>query len=644
VQAKGAILARLGESELLLPTLVSRALAANDRAKYFFTLLQSAVRHADRPDEALAELRRERLQCGLEDADLDTVPERTRRSAGDLYELPGAARIHAGLASAVGEMVAAAEAVPGSREPFGERASQLLRATPEDAAHVSAAYVARVASGNRAAGDSVHLLVMDLHRRLHEVQQQLATSSVDGASAYGLSEAAVGLVRAFMRGVNRTAPLKLDHPGLGTTATQVGERLVLENDVGTTDAHVVVVRVEGLEATVVATDVHLERLAFLRSMLSPFDVRWETTISCQAEELDEGTYHLATGIHAAPDRLALERYLEHLGSRLVFLIDWNRARKRLRRLVKGNDAVELLRWAAERDLGHMAFLALGGERLIFDALERLPRVAIHYGEQLHEVLGREQAIAFLRFVLERCSTGIRGGKSEFLIRDEVRAELVSHVATAQQCLLSAAAEHASLVVELAASLREGLQHFPGEAPGDLDRAAQRAAAWEHQADGLLEQARVLARRWSGAETVERLLVEADDAADHLEDVTFLLTLLPGTSPRREELVLLAELADLTLAASREHLKAVECARSLQRGGSREDLQDFLEAVDQVVILEHRSDDVNRRAKRSILTSSSDFRHLEILSDVRRHLEAATDVLRHVALALRTFVMGELAAR
>jgi hypothetical protein len=348
VQAKGAILARLGESELLLPTLVSRALAANDRAKYLFTLLQSAVRHADRPDEALA-------------------------------------------------------------------------------------------------------------------------------------------------------------PTCGASGSSAGSRMPTS-----------------------------------------------TPISCQAEELDEGTYRLATGIRAAPDRLALERYLEHLGSRLVFLIDWNRARKRLRRLVKGSDAVELLRWAAERDLGHMAFLALGGERLIFDALERLPRVAIHYGEQLHEVLGRERAIAFLRFVLERCSTGIRGGKSEFLIRDEIRAELVSHVATAQQCLLSAAAEHASLVVELAASLRDGLQRFPGEAPGDLDRAAQRAAAWEHQADGLLEQARVLARRWSGAEAVERLLVEADDAADHLEDVTFLLTLLPGMSPRGEELVLLAELADLTLAASREH--------------------------------------------------------------------------------------------
>ena len=53
------------------------------------------------------------------------------------------------------------------------------------------------------------------------------------------------LVRAFMAGLNRTAPLKFNHPGLGTTATRAGDRLILQNDIGTTDAHVIVVHVEG---------------------------------------------------------------------------------------------------------------------------------------------------------------------------------------------------------------------------------------------------------------------------------------------------------------------------------------------------------------------------------------------------------------
>jgi len=36
------------------------------------------------------------------------------------------------------------------------------------------------------------------------------------------------LVEAFMRGLNRTAPLKFDHPGLGTTATESGADVLIQ--------------------------------------------------------------------------------------------------------------------------------------------------------------------------------------------------------------------------------------------------------------------------------------------------------------------------------------------------------------------------------------------------------------------------------
>jgi hypothetical protein len=78
-----------------------------------------------------------------------------------------------------------------------------------------------------------------------------------------------------MRGVNRTARLKFDHPGLGATATRSGERLVLQNDIGTTDAHVLVIHVEGLAAAVTYTDVHLQRLIFFQSLFDRFAVEWE---------------------------------------------------------------------------------------------------------------------------------------------------------------------------------------------------------------------------------------------------------------------------------------------------------------------------------------------------------------------------------
>ena len=79
--------------------------------------------------------------------------------------------------------------------------------------------------------------------------------------------------------------------------------------------------------------------------------------------------------------------MELLGSRLVFLIDWNRARKRLRDLVGNRAAVELLDWAAEREYGHMAFLLAGGEQLVYDALNFATGRSTRAGESLVDVLG-----------------------------------------------------------------------------------------------------------------------------------------------------------------------------------------------------------------------------------------------------------------
>ncbi len=50
------------------------------------------------------------------------------------------------------------------------------------------------------------------------------------------------MVAAFMRGVDRTRALKFNHPGLETSAVRSGSRLVIQNDIGTTDAHIVVIR------------------------------------------------------------------------------------------------------------------------------------------------------------------------------------------------------------------------------------------------------------------------------------------------------------------------------------------------------------------------------------------------------------------
>ena len=112
---------------------------------------------------------------------------------------------------------------------------------------------------------------------------------------------------------------------------------MIQNDIGTTDAYVIVIHVHELVVSVTYTDVHAERLAFFQEMLKPRAVTWEAE---RTAVLAAGApFYLATGRIEATDADGCRAHLEFLGSRLVFLIDWNRARKRLR----GSDRLALLR-------------------------------------------------------------------------------------------------------------------------------------------------------------------------------------------------------------------------------------------------------------------------------------------------------------
>src|SRR5574341_383088 len=99
--AKTDILENLGETVLLLPRLINRALAANDRTKYFLTLFQSARNHAEHPDMEVLSLRRERELCGVDDTSFDAVVSESRRDDGGLLRIPQAANLHTQLIDAV---------------------------------------------------------------------------------------------------------------------------------------------------------------------------------------------------------------------------------------------------------------------------------------------------------------------------------------------------------------------------------------------------------------------------------------------------------------------------------------------------------------------------------------------------------------
>jgi len=94
MQKKAIIVAVLGERDLLVPELVHEALAANGRAKYFFTLLQLAQAHADAVDGSAPDLRTDRELAGITDDRFDAVIGESRSSGyGAGYRVPLAKEI-----------------------------------------------------------------------------------------------------------------------------------------------------------------------------------------------------------------------------------------------------------------------------------------------------------------------------------------------------------------------------------------------------------------------------------------------------------------------------------------------------------------------------------------------------------------------
>src|SRR5271166_3411614 len=423
---KTSMIGELGEASLLLPQRLQQALAGNDRLKFCFTLLQAAEHHANHPEEPPLDLKSERIAAQLPAGELDNAALESRREADGSLHLGGAAKLRQWMLDDVASM-SAPLALAGAPDAaaLGARVRTVIAALPQFADdRIPAGLIGAMTSANRGAGDSLHILVMDLHKAINALQAGLAEESIDGARVWCIDAVDRSLIRAFMSGLNETARLKFDHPGLATIATRSGARLVIENDVGTTDAHVLVLHVEGWSAILTYTDVHARRLKFFQKLFEPFGVHWDDTLARSSERLgEEPNYYLSIGRYDAADAKMLERYLAFLGSRIVFLIDWNHARKRLREFLGKGDGVRLLKWAADNNIGHRGFLKLGGERLLYEAIEFAQRAPMHVGERLHEALGPEAAFEYLQFVFRESTTGLLQARSERFIRDAIKAEL-----------------------------------------------------------------------------------------------------------------------------------------------------------------------------------------------------------------------------
>jgi hypothetical protein len=324
------------------------------------------------------------------------------------------------------------------------------------------------------------------------------------------------------------------------------------------------------------------------------------------------------------------------------LIDWNRARKRLRNFLLNKDSISLLKWAADKEYGHMAFLLLGGERIIYDALELAAKVPIRYGEPLHQILGREKTIEYFQWVFRTAATGMLANQSRLLIQDEMKTELLRYFRSANEGLMEICEEHATLIIEVATVVRDSLINIQRGEDGDfIVRSAKRAKKWETEADARVNSVRSLSRRIEAAEFFAELINIADDALDFLEEASFFTTLIPGMTSSKGINNELVAMADISVKGSQEFLRALIASQYIQKGYSRDEMQDFLRAVDRVVSLERECDEALRRSQKVILVESTDYKELQVYFELTRTIEESTNSLMKAAYRLRDTIIEEM---
>jgi len=400
---KSEIIERLGRSEVLLPALIGEGLAANDRVKVRLSVLQAASRHARAPETTKFDLEDECRAAGIDASAMQALVAGASRLAGGEVAAPGLRDLGNAIWHDVGDMIRAAKA---GDEAQGQAALQRFAAIKEgcslgNAETIPQSEILKLTAVTERKGESLHRLIMDLHKALNALAAANAEEDLAGAHVYGLDKEDRPAVEAFMRGLESTRALKFNHPGLASTASRAGNRLTIQNDIGETDAHVVVITVEKDAVTVTYTDVHRVRAKFFTGLLRNFPVEWSGLDRKNAEGLgDKGAFYLVTGRLPFADTKTRDAFLQELGASLTFLIDWNKARKTLRTWVSKGDAVHILDWAARNRVGHRGFLELGGSELVASAVHHAASTRIGFGERLDGALGREAAVDFLQSVLK----------------------------------------------------------------------------------------------------------------------------------------------------------------------------------------------------------------------------------------------------
>ncbi|MBI1204083.1 MAG: hypothetical protein GC182_16400 [Rhodopseudomonas sp.] len=639
---KSQIIEELGQTEILLPARIAQGLAANDRVKVRLSVLQAAARHAHDPAGSRFNLNDECRQAGIDTMAMEALVNSAALIADARILATGLRALEAAI---WGDVEAMIDAVRAGDPEAGDSARQRLTvlrsaASPQPADTLELSQIGRLTHISGGNGGSLHRLVMDLHKALNRLAAEHAEEEFAGAHVHGLSAQDRPVVEAFMRGLDATRKLKFDHPGLATTAARAGARLIIQNDIGETDAHVVVIAVDGDTVTVTYTDVHLARARFFTGLFRDFAVQWSGLDRKSAEGLgDDGVFYLVTGQFIASDTKARDAFLETIGASLVFLIDWNKARKVLRNWIAKADAIAVLDWAARHRVGHRGFLALGGDELVASAVHHATPTRIGFGERLDHALGREAAMDFLKTVLRVSAEALLEGGSVRLARDRIEADLVRHLQRVDRLLLAIVVRQTGLARDIAAGIAQFIAEQQATRPFDRAALAAQAHHIEEKADRIALDARQEIERFEADRSIELLVNQAEQTIDELEQAAFIASLVPEAIDAK----LLAPLATLCAAAV-EGAEAAATGASAAADvpdGRQIDSEDAFAAIARLIEAEHEGDRAERAITAIVLRGDFDQKTALSVLELTRAIERATDRFAGFGHLLRERVLADL---
>ena len=641
---KTQIIEELGQGDILLPTLVAEGLAANDRIKVRMSALQATAQHARDPDRPASDLGIESQTAGIAPAAIATLIGGAHMIGQGRLAAPNLAKLMKEIQDDAATMIRAVDAGAPDEGRKANARLETIRGTGllDAVSDIEIARIARLTGVTETAGDSLHRLVMDLHKQLNRLAASCSEEALDGAHVFGLHSEDRAAVAAFMGGLNATRGLKFNHPGLDTMATRASGRLLIQNDIGTTDAHVVVIAVKKNLVTVTYTDVHLARAKVFMSLFDKFEATWSGLDRHTAAGLGEdNSFYLVTGRYQANHAADRNEFLAAVGAALVFLIDWNKARKLLRTWVAKDDAARILEWAARHRIGHRGFLELGGNELLGSAVRNAAPARIGFGERLDQALGRSAAVDFLKAALRASTEALLAGRSVRTVRDQIEADLVRHLDRVDGALLAAVLRQTGLAHDLVTAIARHIAALRAGQPADGKLLAGRCAAIEQKADRIALESRKEVDRLDARPVIGQLIDRVEEAIDELEQAAFIASLLPELS----DPALLASLAELcVVAATAAEAAASGVAASMDvPEGQRIDSEDALAAVSRLIDTEHAADTRERATTTLVFRGGFDVATSLSVIELARAIERATDRFAAFGHLLRRHIMIDLAA-